>query len=141
MLVSLVGEGSHSVIGKKLLPRLDPLRINFLALSWGVGFLTLALFIFQGLPHFENMTWASIGALLWLGPLATAGGYFYWLHAMKRLSLMSMALTLFVQPLAGSLFATGLLGEVLSVKQLAGGALILASILLLEYRSSATKTP
>ncbi len=60
-----------------------------------------------------------------MGPIGTTGTYLYWLKVLPRASIPSMALTLFLQPLSGSLWGYLGLGGRLAGPQIGGAALIL----------------
>jgi drug/metabolite transporter (DMT)-like permease len=131
ILISLAGEACYSVTGRKLLEKHRPIGIFGSALIAGVVFLTIALTlkggpgIFVGLGH---LTWRSSLAILWLGPIGTAFAYFYWLTALTEAPVASLALTLFIQPVCGSIWGYFFLGERLSALQAVGGGLILAAV-------------
>jgi O-acetylserine/cysteine efflux transporter len=126
-----VGEASYSIAGRHLLTRHRPVGIFGSALVVGVAFLT-AVLLLKGGPHLflglSGLTWRSSFALLWLGPIGTAFAYFYWLIALTEAPVASLALTLFIQPVCGSLWGYFFLGERLSTLQAAGGVLILAAV-------------
>jgi len=101
----------------------------------GVIALTLVITVTQGagsLGQFlypEAWSWEFFLAMLWIGPVGTAFTYLYWMFALENLSVGSLALTLFVQPLVGAAFGSLFLGEYLTGMQWLGGVLILASVL------------
>ena len=86
--------------------------------------------------------WKSILALMWLGPLGTALSYLFWMLVMRRAPVASLALTLFVQPVFGSVWGYVFLGERLSQVQAAGAVLIIGAMLaqtLVERMQPATR--
>ncbi len=157
LIVSLVGEGSYSVFGRKLTERYEAVPLFGSILSAGFGLLTLVLAgslvasmlshgvtgvslagtetsSFHFLPHFgvslgtgsagrEEWVRAAFG-VLWLGPLGTAFAYLYWMKAVKSAPVISMAVTLFLQPLLGVFWGVVLLGEKMGTSQGIGAALI-----------------
>jgi drug/metabolite transporter (DMT)-like permease len=76
------------------------------------------------------MTWKSLFALLWMGPIGTAGAYLYFMYALVDLPVMSVTLFLFLQPLAGSIWGYFLLGDRLTPLQNFGSSLILMAVVL-----------
>lgn len=143
ILLSLLGEASYSVLGRKLLGRYQAHSIFGSALLFGVGFLTLALFLQSGLPSFDPRAdhWNArtlLGAL-WLGPLGTTATYLYWMIALTRAPVASLALTLFIQPVMGAVWGVLFLDERLNALQAVGGSLILAAVVAPSFFSSKNK--
>jgi drug/metabolite transporter (DMT)-like permease len=130
MLISLTGEASYSILGRKLTARHPPLPVFGSSLGFGVLFLGVLVPLFTSGQVFENhFTWRSILGLLWLGPLGTTVTYIYWIFVLRNFSVASLALTLFVQPVFGSLWGVIFLKERLTLIQSLGGAMIVLAVL------------
>ncbi len=127
ILISLFGEATYSVAGRKLTLRNPPLGVFGSTLLVGVIFLTLAMPFAGGLgtPHF---TPRSLLGLLWIGPLGTSLSYLYWMVALAEAPVAALALTLFIQPVFGSIWGVLFLGDTLTSIQGVGGALIVGSV-------------
>ncbi len=128
MLVSLLGEAIYSVFARKLLVRREAIPIFGNAVVFGAIVLTCILIATVGLPNLFALTPRAWAALLWMGPIGTTGTYLYWMKVLPRASIPSMALTLFLQPVAGSLWGYLGLGERLAGPQVGGAALILLAV-------------
>ncbi len=132
MLTALIGEASYSVFSLKLLDRFAPLGVFGTALTSGVGILTLSAYAIEG-PHLfyelSHLSWKSVLGLLWLGPIGTAFAYFYWMSVLREASMATIALTLFIQPVLGSVWGFAFLGENLSGVQVVGAVLIIAGVM------------
>ncbi len=128
MLLSLAGEAVYSVFARKLLGRYRPLQIFGTAILVGVVLLSVIVFARAGLPPLGRIQPTSWLALLWLGPIGTTCTYLFWMTVLQDAAIPSMALTLFLQPVAGSMWGYLWLGERLSGVQAAGGGLILLSV-------------
>jgi drug/metabolite transporter (DMT)-like permease len=136
MLVSLIGEAIYSVAGSKLMSRgLSPVSVYAWANFSGVIGLTVAVAVLTGespvqiiggLVH--HMHWKSAVGLLWLGPLGTTATYLYWMGALRGATVASLALTLFIQPIFGTIWGYVFLDERLTVLQTVGGVLIIAAV-------------
>jgi hypothetical protein len=135
MLVSLIGEALYSVVGTTLLGRgYSPVSIYAWANLAGVMGLTIAvaivghdpLQILGGVVH--HLHWKSAVGLLWLGPLGTTATYLYWMGALRGASVASLALTLFIQPIFGSIWGYVFLDERLTALQASGGVLIIVAV-------------
>jgi drug/metabolite transporter (DMT)-like permease len=131
IVLSLTGEALYSPLSKKLIDRYPSTAVFGTSMLVGAILLSLALFFMDGLPDFSKFTLRSAVACFWVGPLGTAGTYFYWMLALKRAPVMAVALTLFVQPLLGWLLGAWVLGEQLSLTQSVGGVLIILSMAVL----------
>ena len=132
ILFSLVGEGAYSTLSRKLMERHPPLLIFGSSLVVGVFFLTLALSHARGggigTLGARSFSAKNIFCLAWLGPLGTTATYLYWMLALAEAPIASVALTLFVQPLFGSIWGLVFLKDRLNLIQAAGGALIFAAV-------------
>jgi len=132
ILVSLIGEGAYSTLATPLIRRHRPTLVFGASLAIGLTLLTGMTATFWELPSWHDLgrllSWKNAGALLWLGPIGTGFTYLYWVRALLKVSIPTMALTLFVQPLLGALFGHLLLHEKLSSSQLLGGAFILLAV-------------
>jgi drug/metabolite transporter (DMT)-like permease len=135
MLVSLIGEALYSVVGTTLLGRgYSPVSIYAWANLAGVMGLTIAvaivghdpLQILGGVVH--HLHWKSAVGLLWLGPLGTTATYLYWMGALRGATVASLALTLFIQPIFGSIWGYVFLDERLTALQASGGVLIIVAV-------------
>lgn len=134
ILLAVPAEAMHSILSRKLLPRISPLEIFGYALP--IGFLILSAVVIGsvGLPAVPS-DWRTWGAVLWIGPLGTALTYVFWSKALRTTPVATAALTLFVQPLFGALSGALFLGERLDLWQ-SFGALLIVSVLLLEVFQS-----
>jgi drug/metabolite transporter (DMT)-like permease len=132
ILLSLAGEACYSIAGRKLLMRHPPKAIFGSALLIGVLGLTVVLMIKEPGVFSRFTGWGpKVGlAILFLGPLGTSLTYIYWMFALNEASVASVALTLFVQPVFGSIWGAFFLNERLSLIQWAGAALIAAAVIL-----------
>src|SRR5262249_44693024 len=130
MLVSLTGEAAFSSLGRKLTVRHPPVGVFGTSLAIGVVFLTLATAFYgfvTGAP-LGTPSVRSVLGLLWLGPFGTVAGYLFWMLALGEATVASLAITLFIQPVFGSLWGFCFLGERLSSLQAVGGVLIILAV-------------
>lgn len=128
MFVSLVGEGAYSVCARPLLRTKSPHVIFSLSLAVGILLLSSVFIFGVDLPPVSTFNRDHWLAVAWLGPAGTAFGYLLWMVVMKRIEVSRMVLTLFVQPLVGTLIGFVFLGERLSGAQWMGGLLIIMSL-------------
>lgn len=128
MLMALWGEATYVVCGRVLSRFHDPLSLFGSAIMIGVAILVSYAAVIGELPDLTKFTWKSGLGLLYLGPLGTAFSYMLWMHLIKTTPVASLVITLFVQPVFGSLWGTIWLGESFDLKQTIGALLILGAI-------------
>ncbi len=132
ILTSLIGEAFYSILGKKLSASYSPVGIFGTSLALGVGCLTWMAAPSLDLVHLLGLLfafkWKSTLAWIWMGPLATAAGYLFFMMALKEVSVVSAVFFLFLQPILGSGLNYVILGERLSGRQEWGGVLILVAV-------------
>ncbi len=122
-------EGSFSLFSKRLSLR-GWKPIPLFVIAWFLGFtgLSAVLLAKEGLPAFCAWDLPTFGAAAWIGGLGSTFGYVYWITALQKISLVPMALSLFLQPLLGAVLGVALLGERLSGQQIVGGGLIFVAL-------------
>jgi drug/metabolite transporter (DMT)-like permease len=118
----------YNVVGKDLMTRHGPLAPT--AAACLVGTLSLAPLslweITSGQP--VRFTLLAIFALLFVAFLVTVLGFLTLFWAYRRANAAQVAITMYLQPLAGVLVAWLWLGEALSAGFLVGAALVLAGV-------------
>ncbi len=127
MVLSLCCEAGYTVWGARLMRTHDPYR----AMTWSVCFGALLLLpVLPGgaLDELRQATPGVWAAVLFLGLGPTALAYTIWLVAARVLEASHMAITLYVQPLSGSVIAILLLRERVSWATALGGALLLLAV-------------
>jgi len=138
ILASCVLEGAYSVLGRKLLEKHGLVPLFGSSLLLGVVALLVTVTILSesgggvsGFGHrLAGVSWQTIAAVIWVGPVGTCAAYFFWLTALKQVPVASVAVTLFIQPLLGALWGNWFMGDRLSLMQTAGAILILLSLTL-----------
>ncbi|MCC6490413.1 MAG: DMT family transporter [Candidatus Hydrogenedentes bacterium] len=128
LLTAMAGEAMYSIIGKDMVRRVHPVAILAIALATGALCLSLQLAVTGALPHASQFTPRGLGALLWAGPVATAGCYAYWLACLRHIPVHAAALSLFLQPLLGAVLGYTLMHDRLSAMQWTGGGMILLGL-------------
>jgi O-acetylserine/cysteine efflux transporter len=124
----------YNVLGKAVMARHDPLGPTAAAALVGtIGLVPFALWEWaSGRP--AHITVAGAGALLYTGLLVTVVGFLVLFWAYRRVSAAQVAITMYLQPLAGVLAAWWWLGEPLGAWFLIGAALVLAGVGVVAFR-------
>jgi DME family drug/metabolite transporter len=130
-LGSALTYGSFSLFGRQVAPRYSPWTV----LLYGFGFGALALLPFQfgtapalGMPA---STWIWFGALVFV---ATIGPFAAYLAALSRLPVSVASILAASEVVFGSLIGYVVFGEQLQGWQFAGGALVVAGVVLIATR-------
>lgn len=122
-IASFFCESAYSVMGKPLIDRYNFLKVITVALLGGMSINLLwdGPATWKAAQHLPASAWLQV---IYLSVLCTAVGYAVWFAAIKAVPVNVVALTLFVQPVAGAAIAALLLGEALHIGQLWGGIAI-----------------
>jgi drug/metabolite transporter (DMT)-like permease len=130
MIAAGVAFAVYSVLGRPLLARHATLPVTVWSIAWAVA----ALLPLAALEWLEGLrpTWTAAAVLgtVYLALVVTAIGYVLWNQALARLATPRVAVFLTIQPVVGALLGVVLLGEPLTPFTAAGGALIVAGLVL-----------
>lgn len=129
VVLSFFCDSVYSIVGKPLLARAGLLKILALALIAG----TVANLCLDGLHTFRSAS--SLPGRAWvliafLSFICTLAGYWLWFAVIRQAHVSTVALTVFVQPLAGMAIAMVFLHEWLRWEQLWGALAISAGIVI-----------
>src|SRR5262245_6205119 len=93
----------------------------------------LPLFLGAGVYRdFGRLSPSGWLAVLFLGLLCSGAGYLFWYGALARVDASRVAAFLYLEPLVTLGAAALLLGETIGVATLAGGALLVAGVVLVQ---------
>jgi drug/metabolite transporter (DMT)-like permease len=134
-LLALTCEGVFSASGKIFLRRYSPIHC--------IALMTLSAFAVGtvvNLPVIGSADYGAVSAKAWLsaaflGLVCCAAGYTLWYWVIQRAPVQQAALSLFLQPVFGTVFATLLLGESVGFGTLVGAGLIVSSLAWWHLRS------
>jgi len=141
VLISTVNWAVYSVLGHKTIRRLGPRRATSGAMLFGALMLLPFFFVQRGwreIPRLSAVGWSS---LLFLAIACSALGYLFWYGALERLEVSRVAALLYAEPLVTFIAAALFLGERVSGIVIAGGILVIASVLLAQYAPSGGLKP
>ena len=137
ILASFACESTYTIAGKSLIQRADPVKVLTCSLVAGTV-MNLAInapSVGRALPNLGLLQWLALGYLV---VVCTVVGYALWFFAMRETPVNLVASTVFMQPLAGVVFALLLVGEQPRVSQL-GGALCIAVGLAITLSNSRSR--
>jgi drug/metabolite transporter (DMT)-like permease len=132
-LAAVMAEGSFPIFLKPLLKKYPPYLIAFYCLVCASFYMLpfqSAAFL-DTLPHLK---WATLGSIAYLGLGCSFLACLLWLTCLKRYSISLVAISWFLQPLFGCLFAFMVLREPITPNIVWGGVLITGALVLLGRR-------
>ena len=140
ILISTVNWAIYSVLGHRTIRTLGPRRATSGAMLFGAAMLAPFFIVQKGWRQIPNLTSTGWSALLFLAVCCSALGYLFWYGALERIEVSRVAALLYAEPLVTFVAAALLLGERVSGVVIAGGILVLISVLIAQYAPRAVQT-
>lgn len=135
VLVSCVTWSVYTILGKKLSDT-SPLAVTALVLTIAAIGICPPVFINSGLTRFTALPATVIYALLFLGVLCMGIAYWLWTEGLKRKTAGQVGVYLYLEPISTMCIAPFVLGESITSSLIAGGALVIAGVWLVEKKGS-----
>lgn len=135
-MVGLLGSGASAgyagVRTKRDLHHLDPIVIAALQMLVGMTLLLITGFIFEDLHSFQ-ITYKSIGALLYLALFGSALAFTIYFGLLKTTAATKLSLIAFITPIVALMLGWAVLSEKITWGLLFGSALVIFGIVLLVF--------
>ena len=133
IVLSLFCESACSILGKGIVQRNGMLKVLAIAIASGAvtNFLMGGASTVRAAEMLSLWDWTLI---TYLAVVCTVAGYLLWFAVIRDTEINIAALTIFVQPVAGTAIAVLLLGESLQWGQVLGG-MVIGAALLVEFSS------
>ena len=123
-----------TVLSRKWQPPVPPLSFAAWQLTaGGLLLVPLAVFIEPPLPALNAL---NIAGLIWLGLIGAAFTYVLWFRGIARLDPGGVAMLGMMSPVTAVALGWLVLGEVLSLMQMAGAVIVLVSVLVGQRRTA-----
>lgn len=134
ILASFVCESAYSVMGKKLIHHSHPLKVLAVALlsSTAMNLMLSSESAGRAILDCATLDWL---AMAYLVVICTVVGYALWFFAIRQIPINVVATTVFMQPIAGVIFALLLIGERPRWSQL-GGTVFICMGMLISLRNT-----
>jgi drug/metabolite transporter (DMT)-like permease len=133
ILVSTVNWAIYSTMGHKTIRALGPRLATSGAMLFG-ALMLIPFFVAQAgwreLPHLTPVGWTSV---LFLSIGCSGLGYLFWYGALEKVETSRVASLLYLEPLVTFATAIAFLHEPVSLAAVAGGVLVLASVIATQY--------
>ena len=135
-LLAALGWTVNNIITKRVVGRLQPTALILWSAAAALPImLLLALLLEREQPW--RLTMTAIASVLYLGGVAAAFSFVVFTWLIQHYSAVRVNAFVFLTPVFGVLIGWALLGEALSVSQLAGALLVAAGIIIVNTRPSA----
>lgn len=132
VLLSTVNWAVYSVLGRGTLRGLGAARATTGAMLAGLALLSVPFALagaWRGLAHLSSSGWLSV---VFLGVCCSGLGYLFWYAALDAMEASRVAALLYIEPLVTLAAGVALLGEDVAVSTVAGGALLLTGVALVQ---------
>jgi drug/metabolite transporter (DMT)-like permease len=86
----------------------------------------------NGWQEYRDLSFTSMGAIVFLGIGCSGLGYWFWYAALERIDTSQVAAFLYLEPLVTLLSAVALLGESVAWSTIFGGMLVLVGVLTVQ---------
>ena len=132
MLVAAVLWGSYTALTKRLVDQASPLATTF----FGV-LAALPVLLVVGALYAPSVAWGAVdgrawGGLLFSGGLAVGLMFVFWNQGVRRVGSSNTAVYYYLVPVVALIAGVVLLGEPITVLQVAGGGLIIGGLVLVR---------
>jgi drug/metabolite transporter (DMT)-like permease len=141
VILSLFVEAVYTIKGKTVLVRWPPLLFTALTITGSLVVWLPAGAVAVAHSGWPRLTPLGLLAVLYMALVATVVAYWLWFRGLSVIDGSAAAPLLFIQPLLGAALAVWLLRDALTWATLAGGALILASLMLVLRGSRTAVEP
>ncbi|HMW19081.1 MAG TPA: DMT family transporter [Accumulibacter sp.] len=123
----------YTFVGRRATRSLSPLAMTFGASVTGWLLLTLAAAAQGSLFALSELSWRGGSAIVFLGLFGTAVGFTWYAEAVQRIGATRSGAFINLVPVSAVLLGALLLGERLELAVLAGGALVVAGVVLTNH--------
>ncbi len=128
ILLSAPNWAVFSVLSRHGLKRHPAARMMFYVMAFGWLFTTALYFAGRGPHTIPHLTTNGLGAVLFLGVICSGAAYVYWYDALERIPASQVGVLLYLEPLVTVAVAASVLHEGIRLGTLAGGAIILLGV-------------
>jgi drug/metabolite transporter (DMT)-like permease len=128
ILISSPNWAIFSVISRKGLKKYPATQMMLYVMALGWLFTTPFFFAGNDFGEISRFTFAGWMSIVFLGVFCSGLAYIFWYDALKSITASQVGVFLYLEPLVAVVVAALLLGEKILATSLAGGALILLGV-------------
>ena len=136
LLAAAFGGSLYNVFAPRYLRRYGTLSVTTFGMACGAACFGLMFAAASSTASVAAIDARGWWALAYLATVASAGNFFLWLWALERISPTRAAVTVTLNPLSAALLGALLLGEAAGLQLIAGMALVVVSILVVNRRDA-----
>ncbi len=131
--VGLIAFALFGILGRAIakIQEADTLTLTLVPLAVGGGLLLILAPPVEGIPQ---ISLTGAGIIVWLALVNTALAYVLYNRALRVLTALEINMLLNLSPLGTAVFAWALLGECLSVVQIAGMLIVILGVTLVQWK-------
>jgi drug/metabolite transporter (DMT)-like permease len=130
MLCAVMSWATYTIIGRYALKGLSALVATTYAALWGLLLLSVAMLLNPPKIDFNQLSWLSAGAVIYLGAFGTVICFVWYYQGVKAIGASRTVVFTNLVPVFGVLLAMLLLGEPILLSMLLGGALVIGGVTL-----------
>jgi drug/metabolite transporter (DMT)-like permease len=135
IVASTLNWAIYTILGHGTIKRIGAKRATTMAMILG-GLMLLPVFIAaQGWKELDQLSTAGWAAVFFLGVGSSGIGYLLWYGALEHIEAGRVAAFVYIEPLVTLATAMVLLGETVTAVTIAGGALVLWGVVLVQRKN------
>jgi drug/metabolite transporter (DMT)-like permease len=138
-LISAVNWAVFSILSSRGLKNYQPTQMMFYVMAIGWLFTTILFVTGGGIEDLQHLTWTSFGGICFLGIFCSGLAYIAWYDGLQALPATQIGAFLNIEPLVAVIVAWPILGESILFITLAGGAIILLGVRLVQKPDTSPK--
>jgi drug/metabolite transporter (DMT)-like permease len=127
LVVSAISAAASTVMIKKYFSGMNPISLSFHQLWMGTVFMVLLAVVAEN-PGKIRLNGRVVWALLYMGVLASAVAFMIYYNLLKRMSAVSLSLTIYIIPIVALVTDYFVYGEVLHLRSFIGMFVIFSGI-------------
>jgi len=136
VLLSSPNWAIFSVISRKGLKKYPATQMMLYVMALGWLFTTPLFFAEKGFSEIGQLTFSGWMSIAFLGVFCSGFAYIFWYDALKSISASQVGAFLYLEPLVAAVVAAFLLDEKILATALAGGALILVGVWIVNRQAA-----
>ncbi len=141
ILISAPNWAIFSVLSRRGLQRHPATLMMFYVMGFGLLFISALFFAGSGLSEIPKLTSAGWLGVAFLGIFCSGLAYIFWYDALQAIPTSQVGVFLYIEPLVTMGVAALVLSEPVGLAALAGGAIILLGVWIVNRRNAPVRLP
>ncbi len=132
IMISAPNWAVFSILSSRGLKKYQATQMMFFVMAIGWLFTSIIFFTSGGFNDISHLTWTSLMGVGFLGIFCSGLAYIAWYDGLQALPASQIGAFLYIEPLVAVIVAWAILGESILLITLAGGAIILLGVRLVQ---------